>query len=305
VSGDVANLGATFVNVTFLFWNIRGNHAKSVAARTPRLLRSLQRFSDDGVDVFLLAECGIDRDEIVSALGTKDGRWFQQVEANSRRVAVFSGLKDATWTERFYDAVSDRITVHEAQIGTAPGILLIGAHLASPQLSLAGRAENSRKLAMDIRKIEEDAGHTRTVLVGDLNMNPFDAGLVDTSALHAVMTKRLAASVQDLDARKESLPFYNPMWSYFGDWSPALRAEGNPPDRVPGTYFFGDTNDRASHFWQVYDQVLLRPQLMDRLVRLDVAGTDGLEPLTSKKSGRPRKASLSDHLPLVFTIELG
>ena len=244
------------------------------------------------------------RAEILDALGTEGGRVFYQVSAESRRVAVFSALKEATWREKYYDAVSDRITVHEAQIGTAPGILLIAAHLDAPQLSLPGRAEWARELARDIRMIEGDAGHTRTVLVGDLNMNPFDPGLVETSALHAVMTKKLAASVQVLESRRDFLPFYNPMWSFFGDWSPAVGPEGNSPERVPGTYFFRDTNDRANHFWHVYDQVLLRPELMDRLVRLDIVGTDGSEPLTSKKSGRPRGLLLSDHLPILFTIEL-
>jgi hypothetical protein len=294
-----------FVNVTFLFWNIRGNHAKSLAARTPRLLRSLKRFADAGVDVFLflLAECGVDRAEILDALRTERSDGFYQVPARSRRVAVFSGLKEATWRERYYDAVSDRITVHEAQIGTAPGIILIGAHLDAPQLSPGGRAEWARELAKDILMIEGDAGHTRTVLVGDLNMNPFDPGLVETSALHAVMTKRLAVSVQDLAGRKHFLPFYNPMWSCFGDWGPNSRSDADSAVRTAGTYFFRDTNDRTNHFWQVYDQVLLRPQLMDQLVRLDVLGSDGIEPLTTK-SNRPRSTSLTDHLPILFTIEV-
>lgn len=292
----------TFVNVTFLFWNLRGNHKKSLAARAPHLLTSMQRFAERGVHVFLFAEFGLDPATVTEALTSKKFGHFYHVPARSRRVAIFSNIEGAVWSERYYDAISDRITVQEMQIGRALGILLIGAHLDAPPLGLAARAEWARELAKDIRTIENDAGHSRTVLAGDLNMNPFDAGLIETSALHAVMTKNLAKSVQDLSSRKDCLPFYNPMWSYFGDWSSTAAAGEEMPERLAGTYFYRETNDRANHFWQVYDQVLVRPQLMDQLVRLDVLGSDGVERLTSR-SGRPRSASLSDHLPVSFTIE--
>lgn len=291
------------MNVTFLFWNLRGNHKKSLAARAPRLLRSIKRFAEQGVQVFLFAEFALDAANVTDVLTSEKFGRFYQVPARSRRVAIFSNLASAAWSERYYDAVSDRITVQEMQVGHALGILLIGAHLDAAPLGLAGRAEWARELAKDIRRIENDAGHSRTVLAGDLNMNPFDAGLIETSALHAVMTKSLAKSVQDLGSRKDCLPFYNPMWSYFGDWSSTTPTDAVLADRLGGTYFYRDTNDRANHFWQVYDQVLVRPKLMDRLVRLDVIGSDGVERLTSR-SGRPRSASLSDHLPVSFTIEL-
>ena len=39
--------------------------------------------------------------------------------------------------------------------------------------------------------MENKAGHKRTVLVGDLNMNPFETGLVTASGLNATMTRKL------------------------------------------------------------------------------------------------------------------
>lgn len=289
------------VNVTFLFWNLRGNHRQTLEARTPRLLTALERFAES-VDVFLFAECTIAPARIVAAIrATNDA--FYEVPAQSRRIAMFSKLAGASWSERYYDAVSDRITVQEVQIGRAPAILVIGAHLDAAPLSREGRAEWARDLARDIRMVETDAGHARTVLVGDLNMNPFDGGLIETSALHAVMTKRLAAWVQRLSARKGYLPFYNPMWSFFGDWGSTAGVNIRSTSRMPGTYFFRDTNDRASHFWHVYDQLLLRPALMEQLVRLEVLGTDGTESLTTN-SGRPRSGFFSDHLPILFTMDV-
>ena len=48
--------------------------------------------------------------------------------------------------------------------------------------------------------------------------------------------------------------FYNPMWSKFGDAGPA----------PPGTYFRNKGED-VNYFWHMFDQVLVRPALLDSL----------------------------------------
>ena len=45
-----------------------------------------------------------------------------------------------------------------------------------------------------IKLYEEEIGHKRTILVGDLNMNPFESGVVGAKGLHAVMAKSIARS---------------------------------------------------------------------------------------------------------------
>jgi hypothetical protein len=140
-------------------------------------------------------------------------------------------------------------------------------------------------------------------LVGDLNMNPFDGGLIQTTALHAVMTEELAVSVQQLESREDYPPFYNPMWSCLGD------RDGHSPNppfrrrRPPGTYFFANTRARANHFWHMYDQVLLRPALMHSLAHLQILDSDGEIDLVTSQ-GRPRQDSLSDHLPIHFVLDV-
>jgi hypothetical protein len=39
-------------------------------------------------------------------------------------------------------------------------------------------------LSNSIKQAEKDIGHSKTVLVGDLNMNPFQSGMVNASGLH-------------------------------------------------------------------------------------------------------------------------
>lgn len=137
---------------------------------------------------------------------------------------------------------------------------------------------------------EDVVGHQRTVLIGDLNMNPFDKGLVGAQALNAVMTRDLARREERIVANRAYRLFYNPMWGCFGDQTPG----------PPGTYFYSAS---GGYFWNIFDQVLLRPALMDCLVELRIVDEDGQDSLLTER-GRPRAAELSDHLPLLVRLDI-
>jgi endonuclease/exonuclease/phosphatase family metal-dependent hydrolase len=145
----------------------------------------------------------------------------------------------------------------------------------------------------DLRRTETSVNHERTVLVGDLNMHPYEDGVVGADALHALLTEELAVRVPRLTARAGTPCFYNPMWGLLGD-----RTTG-----PPGTHYWDNTDEPTNHFWCMYDQVLLRPGLMRRLVQVLVLEDDGLERLVSR-DGRPRTATFSDHLPLLFELNI-
>lgn len=288
--------------VSFAFWNLRGKHAKSLAKRRPAILRCLTQVAASGVNVCVFAECPFNAGEVVKALDAGANGAFYEVPSECSRIMVFSNLVSASWEERYADDLRDRFTVHEFQCDPLPGVLLVSAHLEAPPLAAAGRAERARQVADSIRRVETDVGHTRTVLVGDLNMNPFDDGLVQTTALHALMTRSLVRSAPKMKSRAGLTAFYNPMWSFLGDWRVG-DGSASTTASPGGTYYRGDGADLASHFWHVYDQVLLRSDLMDRLVGLEVPNVLGDERLVTKH-GRPRIATFSDHLPLLFTIDL-
>ncbi|MBN9121635.1 MAG: hypothetical protein J0I06_21230 [Planctomycetes bacterium] len=92
------------------------------------------------------------------------------------------------------------------------------------------------------------------------------------------------------------------MWSCLGD-RPAPRIQPHGRRRPPGTYYFDNTNDRANAFWQMFDQVLLRPQLMEQLTHLEILEGDGTEELVTAE-GKPRANLMSDHLPILFELNL-
>ena len=85
--------------------------------------------------------------------------------------------------------------------------------------------------------------------------------------------------------------FYNPMWRFFGDHTPG----------PAGTYWYRPAKP-VVYGWNLYDQLLLRPDLMDRLADLRILDRVGDQSLL--RNGRPDAAVASDHLPLYFAVDL-
>lgn len=107
------------------------------------------------------------------------------------------------------------------------------------------------RLGDRIRQLENEEGHDKSVLVGDLNMNPFEAGMVSASGFHGVMSRSVAEK-GDRQVQEEIYPFfYNPMWSFYGGTTPG----------PPGTYYYQGTQ-HITYFWNIFDQVLIRPALL-------------------------------------------
>jgi len=158
----------------------------------------------------------------------------------------------------------------------------------------ASQAMECTAIAEIIRSVERRFGHERTVLVGDLNMNPFEDGVVSASGFHGVMARRVAeAGTRIVQGRKYPF-FYNPMWACFGD----------RPSGPPGTYYYGGSTQKVL-FWNMFDQVMIRPDLLPCFDNdsLQVLQSDGINSLLSS-DGRPNINMASDHLPLVFGLNL-
>ena len=145
-----------------------------------------------------------------------------------------------------------------------------------------------------IDSAEKRIGHFRTVLMGDLNMNPFEKGIVGTMGLNATMARSHALKELRTVQKQKYRFFYNPMWRHFGD-------DRNTP---PGTYHY-DNHQHVTYFWNMFDQVLVRPSLVGNIE------TDGIQIINSVGSvslltpeGTPDVSVGSDHLPLLFSMRL-
>jgi hypothetical protein len=268
---------------TFLFWNL---NKKSLEAHIAALV------GEHAVDVLILAECALEPELILRTLNPPGRTEFHLPPSLCRCIRIFTRFS-TSFLQPVLDA--DRATIRQLALPACTEVLVAAAHLPS-RIWWSEESLNFEcsELARMITKAEGEAGHRRTILVGDLNMNPFDKGMVAASGLHAVMSREVASrgerTVQDRQCRF----FYNPMWSHFGDH----------PERPAGTYYY-ERAEQVTYFWNVFDQVVVRPDLIERFQM------NGLRILTSAAgrplitgSGHPDKEGASDHLPIVFKIDL-
>ena len=263
----------------FLFWNVS-------PLATPRLVAEAAHELD--ADIILLAEADFD-EELNQELNARGERvfWFPPPLPEARLrlhtrlpPGAVEPLAEKNWLAAY------RVT---PPVGC--DLLLVGAHFGSKlYLDQNAQATLSPRIREAIDEWELRVGHHRTVVTGDFNMNPFENGVMGSEGLHAVMTRADARRRARQVSGMQRLFFYNPMWRHFGE------REGAPP----GTYRYNGSGP-LEFFWNIFDQVVVRPELLDYFddtsVRV-VTRLDGRSLAT--RSGHPNRQTASDHFPLVF-----
>ena len=83
-------------------------------------------------------------------------------------------------------------------------------------------------------------------------------------------------------------------WNHFGD-------TGETP---AGTFYY-ERAEHVNYFWNMFDQVLLRPELLTQFRNedLNILTTDGVNSFLSER-GTPDAEVASDHLPILFRLDL-
>ncbi|MDY6786328.1 MAG: hypothetical protein SW833_28050, partial [Cyanobacteriota bacterium] len=175
-------------------------------------------------------------------------------------------------------------------------ILLVALHLPSKLHSNEkDQISGSTRVAELIREAEQEVGHNRTIVIGDFNMNPFEASMIGADGFHAVMTQKIARKVSRTVSQKEKLYFYNPMWGRMGDFSSA-----DPP----GSYYYQNSG-YFSYFWNTFDQVLLRPNLLDFFSHDDLSIIPEIVNKSLLNDNKIiDKKHFSDHLPVKIKLAL-
>jgi hypothetical protein len=268
-----------------LFWNVDKKPRQEIVASLA---------AQHEVDVLILAECDVPDQVLLPALNADVASPFHPTFSRCESVRVFTRLTPDSMTTIFDDE-GGSWTIRRVRCPSGTEVLLVAAHAVS-KLYRSAESQTHRCItfAERVREFEERAGHTRTVLVGDLNMDPFESGIVSAVGLHAVMTRQKAAKKERTVNGTKYPFFFNPMWGRFGD----------RPDGPPGTYY-RDRGEEVEHFWHIYDQVLVRPELLEafRDQDLRIVTSCGQTSLVSR-AGRPNRKVASDHLPIVFSLDL-
>jgi hypothetical protein len=200
--------------IKFLFWNL---NRKPLQQSVVRLA-----FRHD-VDVLTLAECVIPPAEMLETLN-RDKHLYHLPWSACEKIAIYT-----RFPAQFIEPVAEdiRYTFRRIALPARIEFLLGAVHFASKlNWSDESQLAESVVFASGICHAERQVGHSRTVLAGDLNMNPFDKGMVSAAGLNAVMTTQLAIRRTRTVQGWQYSFFYNPMWGRFGDTTPG------PPARI-------------------------------------------------------------------------
>jgi len=269
---------------SFLYWNLNAKPRSEIVARLA--------YRHD-IDVIMLAECSIPPVVLLSELNRSETLYHYSEQVACNKIELYTKFPGG-----FIPPIheEDRLTVRHLQLPGLMDILLAVVHFPSKlRWSSDSQAFECHELAGSLKEAENRIGHSRTVLVGDLNMNPFETGVVSANGLHGVMTRTIAERETRVVQGRQYQFFYNPMWSLLGDASPG----------PSGTHFYGAA-EHACYFWNMFDQVLIRPALLDRFSNTDlqILESDGQTSFVSAQTGRPDPNVASDHLPLIFSLRL-
>jgi hypothetical protein len=266
-----------------MFWNI---------ARRDLSLEIGEACREHNVQVLILAECTLSSSGLLSALNGGPSDYYEEATAPVvSRLRFFTNLPLKTLRPLFDD---DGVSIRGFRLPLGEEIILVAVHLpsklhASPQDQhhKAGLVRNM------IARIEKEQGHSRTLVIGDLNMNPFERGLTAANGFHAIMDKDFVLKGSRIVQGAEYDFFYNPMWSRLGD-------ESHGP---AGTYYQNRGGHVVNHFWETFDQVLLRPALLPYYKPHRLKVLDRIAETPLMKNGVIDRR-YSDHLPLLITLDL-
>ena len=269
------------------FWNINNKDLSNSL---------VDLVNENEIDILILAESKEDcvLDFISKQMKINPSRQFNHIN-NSKidLLAIYDNNVIQTNSSLF---PSPRWDAYYIDIPTVIKFNLIVVHFHSKvnwsEDSLALECVN---LSRDIALVEKSTGDTRTIVIGDFNMNPYESGMVAANGLHALPDSdfiRKRPKGRKIDGVNYNF-FYNPMWNYFGD-----------TEKPYGTHYYREPG-HVSREWNIYDQVLYRDSLSLEIDKSDITivtsilGDDLLNAMD-----RPDKVNYSDHLPITLNIKI-
>jgi exonuclease III len=276
--------------LNILFWNF--NCAEPDPAK---FLAQVAR--QNPIDILVLAESTADSDTVLTRLRADDSRFDRPTETHPR-VQFFTRFPGKQ-LEPFRS--DERLDVRRLRLPGHKEVLIAAIHAFDRRNfgDVDSRYSKCHSLRQTVCEAERDAGHCRTILMGDFNMNPFEKGMIDPLiGFGAVLNRDL---VIRLSADNDSPPrFYNPMWA----------RSGRPLPEPPGTFYWNKVAEPLNIFWHCLDQVLIRPQLLDNFEDESLQILRSI-PLPSEETIdliRPTRrhwvVQISDHLPILFRLDV-
>lgn len=261
----------------YLFWNTHKNE------RINSVLCDM--IIENNISVVILAEYTADIDTLIDALHSCGVSMKQLPTVGCERIRILgiSGLCVEPQLQ------TDHVSIQVLEMNT----ILCCVHLNSQIYSdnVERREIVIEQIVSDILNLEKELGTKRTIIVGDFNINPYDKSCVSARYFHGIPVYDESIRESRTVAGKEFHMFYNPMWNFLGDFHEPY-----------GTYYHS-SGDTVNPYWNVYDQVIIRPVLRKYFVDASlkiITETSTVSLLDAKKHPN---SDISDHLPITFEIK--
>lgn len=267
----------------YLFWNTHNNYAT-----LDILVRIILNY---GCDFISLAEFEFEINELLEKLNKLSPiRYYDMslegasIKDRIKTISVFNPLEIVF--NKSYGQYKISVLKLESDLQ-----LIISVHLPSKLYDSDGCKGKSLQLKTDVEEIESKYNTNNTIIMGDFNMNPFEEGMVSSIYLHALSSKSAVAKGKRTISGKESKMFFNPMWSFMGEYSKSI-----------GSYYYSASHYKC-YFWNTFDQILIRPEIVDRLNENSIEIIKSVDEIDlCQVDGKPDSRQYSDHLPLYFEI---
>ena len=169
--------------LTFLFWNVKKNPVQRIVADFAEMYT---------VDVIILAECDIEEPDMLIELNSRSDSQYSLPIRRGRKTDIYTRFP-TEWLTPLADINGMSIQHLENPIANRK-IIVVAVHLPS---TLYQSEDDLSLLATRWRTTIEEAenrvGHKNTVVVGDMNMDPFHAGVVSSEGFHGILDKKIAS----------------------------------------------------------------------------------------------------------------
>lgn len=286
-----------------LFWNV--DKKSGFEAKICDVVKN------EHVDILLLIEANNIKDGLIESGTTlKRRKSPNSSDENSKTPRFYSN--DVGFKLEHYHTYPNtkRMSFYFLTKPRKKKILLCGLHLRS---KLMRRTETQQAeasvISSYIKSIEKKVPEKRTIVLGDFNVNPFELGMISPMGFNATLSKVIAKSGPREFIKDNYDYFYNPMWSFMGDINYI-----NGKLKLPGGYYYKNNDDITQTYWNMFDNVIFRPSLIDEidlssisiLESSGITGTPTFHSFSNVVSDEYQidRINYSDHLPITFKIDI-
>lgn len=237
---------------------------------------------DNDIDILVMAEYGDDKKNLLDKLNEQNISMVEYASFGCDRIVIFGNRENV---KIGYQGSYCSFQIVEDKY------ILCCVHLPSKLYA----DEQKQQIAIDtiieeIRNTEKSEGKSNTIILGDFNANPYETSCLGAPYFHGIPVYDETCRENRKIYGKAFSMFYNPMWNLFGDFS------------FPAGTFYYSSNDVSIPYWNMYDQVLIRPCMRKNFndEQLKIIYKVSHKSLLDKDK-HPNK-EISDHLPIVFEI---